>query len=172
MKLDLWNFLEGSKDILHFEGNLECTNLNLSNRDVNIVEPIEYKGDIFKVKGEKVIDLKINYIYSEKCNRCLNPTTNEIETTLYGKLIEGKREVENDENGYEEVLYYEKGYLSLDEYIIEQVVISLPIKTICKDSCKGLCSKCGVELNKENCNCVHDDMDPRLEKLKNFFSKN
>ncbi len=172
MRLDLWSFLEGSEDVLHFEGSLEYDNLNLKNRDVNIIEPIEYKGDIFKVSGDKVIDLKIKYIYSETCNRCLTSATKEIRTSLYGKLLEGKREVENEEDGYEEVLYYEKGYLSLDEYIIEQVLVSLPIKTICKDSCKGLCSECGVDLNKDNCNCVHDDIDPRLEKLKDFFSKN
>jgi DUF177 domain-containing protein len=171
MKLDLWSFLEGKKDILEFQGKLECTDLKLKDREVKIVEPIEYKGEIFKVDRDKTINLNVKYTYSEKCNRCLAPSTGKIETNLYGKLLEGKTSLEDENDGYEEVLYYVNGILRLDEYIREQVIVSLPIKTLCDDDCKGLCPKCGVDLNKEKCDCVHEDIDPRLEKLKDFFSK-
>ncbi len=171
MKLDLWSFLEGSKNILEFQGKLECTDLGLSNRDVKIIEPIEYKGEIFKTDGDKVINFNIKYTYEEKCNRCLSLANNKIESSLFGKLLEGKRDSENEEDGYEEILYYENGILKLDEYILEQVIVSLPIKTLCDDNCKGLCPKCGADLNKEKCDCVHENIDPRLEKLKDFFSK-
>lgn len=171
MILDLGSFLEGSKDIVQFQGEVEFGGLDFNNKNVKIIEPIEYKGEIFKVNGEKVINLNIKYTYSEQCNRCLSPSTQTIETGLYGKLLEGKRDFKNEEEGYEEILYYQNGSLKLDEYILEQVAVSLPIKILCKDDCKGLCPKCGVDLNKKDCNCIHEDIDPRLEKLKNFFPK-
>lgn len=173
MKLNLGSFLDGSKDVFEVKGQLECEALELSNRDVKIVGPIEYKGQIFKVIGGHQINVDIKYTYTEKCNRCLAPATETIKTNIYGKLLEGKKdlEVEVNEDDDEETLYYENGILRLDEYIIEQVIVSLPIKTLCDDDCKGLCQKCGVDLNKENCDCVHEDIDPRLEKLKDFFSK-
>lgn len=174
MELNLRSFLSGSKDVFEFEDKLQYEELELSNRDVKIVEPIEYKGTIFKVGGELKINLNVDFTYMEKCNRCLNPATKKIETSLYGKLLEGKKDFDaevNEDDDYEEILYYEDGILRLDEYIIEQVIVSLPIKTLCDDDCKGLCQKCGVDLNKETCDCVHEDIDPRLEKLKDFFSK-
>ena len=173
MKLNLGSFLDGSKDVFELKGELEHESLELSNRDLKLVEPIEYKGQIFKVIGGNQINVDIKYTYTEKCNRCLNPATETIKTNIYGKLLEGKKdlEVEANEDDDEETLYYENGILRLDEYIIEQVIVSLPIKTLCDDDCKGLCQKCGVDLNKENCDCVHEDIDPRLEKLKDFFSK-
>lgn len=173
MELDLGSFLDGSKDVLELQGQLEYEDLKLSSRDVKIVEPIEYKGQIFKVSGGIQINIDINYTYTEKCNRCLETATGEIKTNLYGKLLQGNKSLENeaDEDDDEEILYYENGILRLDEYILEQVIISLPIKTLCDDDCKGLCQKCGVDLNKEDCDCVHEDIDPRLEKLKDFFSK-
>lgn len=177
MKLDLRSFLEGSKDILEFQGQIEPIELGLINREVKLTEPIEYSGVIFKTNRDKMIDLNIKYNYAENCARCLAPSTGKIETKLYGKLLEGNSDEEDgyknneDEDEYEEILYYENDTLSLDEYIIEQVILSLPIKTLCDENCKGLCSKCGIDLNKESCECVHEDIDPRLEKLKDFFSK-
>ncbi len=179
MKLDLRSFLEGSEDILEFQGQIESMDLGLTNREIELVEPIEYSGVIFKANRDKMIDLSIKYKYSETCARCLAPSTETIETNLYGKLLEGncneedlsKKDQDQDEEEYEEILYYENDTLSLDKYILEQVILSLPIKTLCDENCKGLCSKCGIDLNKESCDCVHEDIDPRLEKLKDFFSK-
>lgn len=171
MKLDLWSFLEGNKDILEFQGQIESMDLQISDRDVKLTKPVEYSGYIFKVNRDNVIDLKIKYTYSERCSRCLALSNKEIETSLYGKLLEGKYDLEDEADGYEEILYYENNVLSLYEYIREQIILALPIKTLCSENCKGLCSKCGMDLNKGNCDCVHEDIDPRLEKLKDFFSK-
>lgn len=171
MKLDLRSFLEGSEDILRFQGQLNYDKLNLSDRNISISEPIEYKGEVFKVDGDKVIHLDIQFTYSEECSRCLQPSTDKISTSVYGKLLQAKKDLTNEDDEYEEILYYENDILELDEYILEQIIVSLPIKTLCKDDCKGLCPKCGVDLNKEKCDCVHEDIDPRLEKLKDFFSK-
>lgn len=179
MKLDLWELLEGGKEFLEFQGEIYWDGFNFNGRKIKSSEPIRYKGEAYNLSGDKVINININYIFEEKCNRCLKSTENEINTILSGKLVEGKRdhdeieieEVDNEDNSYENLLYYENNNLYLDDYIIEQVILSLPMKILCKDDCKGLCSKCGIDLNNSNCDCVHEDIDPRLEKLKDFFSK-
>lgn len=174
MILDLWSFLEGTKETIEFEGNLQYEGFNLNGRKIEILEPIEYKGQVFKVDGDKVIHVDIDFIYGESCNRCLNPTENKVRTLLFGKLMEGRKDfesMESEDDSYENILYYENSSLNLHEYIIEQVSLSLPMKTICKDNCKGLCPKCGIDLNKSQCDCNHEDIDPRLEKLKDFFPK-
>lgn len=174
MILDLWSFLEGEKDHIEFQGEFEYEGFNLSGRKIKILEPIKYKGEIFKIQRDKVIDINIEYIYGEKCHRCLVDTENKINTRLSGRLVDSREdfeEIENEDDEDENVLYYENSNLNLDEYIIEQVILSLPMKTICKEDCKGLCSKCGINLNLSKCDCVHYDIDPRLEKLKDFLPK-
>ena len=87
------------------------------------------------------------------------------------EISEKTEVIEDEDNSYENFLYYENNTLYLNEYIIEQVILSLPMKTICKEDCKGLCSKCGIDFNNSQCDCDHDDIDPRFEKLKDFFPK-
>lgn len=57
----------------------------------------------------------------------------------------------------------------------EFALLSIPMKKLCSDNCKGLCPKCGKDLNKEECNCKTDDIDPRwkpLIKLKDKLNLN
>ena len=50
------------------------------------------------------------------------------------------------------------------------ILLTLPIKRLCKEDCKGLCQQCGNNLNLSTCQCDNDDIDPRLAKLKDLFS--
>lgn len=65
----------------------------------------------------------------------------------------------------------EKIYLKEDIY--EYAELSIPLKRLCKDDCKGLCPHCGKNLNEETCNCkdekTHDVWEP-LKKLKGNFN--
>ncbi|MBU5314195.1 DUF177 domain-containing protein [Tissierella carlieri] len=172
MIIDLSSFLDGTNDLLHFEEELEIDSLNLDGRDIAIVEPIKYEGEVFKIDGEKAIDIRISYVYNEICHRCLKPATNEIKTILSGKLVKGKEETDREYEGYDEVFYYEDDTLDIREHILNQVILSLPMKSLCNFDCKGLCSTCGADLNNTRCNCIQENIDPRFEKLKNFFPKN
>lgn len=181
MKLNLWEILEGGKELLEFQGEFIWEGFSLNGRKIDITEPIKYNGQVFNVDNEKIINIDIHYIFEEECNRCLHPTVNKITTILSGKLMEGKKddeykeikeeELSNEDDSYENILYYENNNLKLKEYIIEQIILSLPMKIICKEDCKGLCPKCGINLNNSQCDCVYEDIDPRLEKLKDFFPK-
>ncbi|MBN1297720.1 DUF177 domain-containing protein, partial [bacterium] len=55
--------------------------------------------------------------------------------------------------------------------IAEQIVLQIPMKTLCSDDCKGLCSRCGADLNAGTCGCDRDSVDPRLAKLKDLLEK-
>ncbi|MEG2372051.1 MAG: DUF177 domain-containing protein, partial [Hydrogenoanaerobacterium sp.] len=59
--------------------------------------------------------------------------------------------------------------LDLDELALSDVILELPSKVLCKESCKGLCPICGVNLNEESCTCTQKRIDPRLEILSKFL---
>ena len=63
----------------------------------------------------------------------------------------------------------EDGYLNLAKPLREQIVVSLPLRPLCRSDCRGLCSQCGENLNLGKCACSEDTLDPRLAALKSFL---
>ena len=64
-----------------------------------------------------------------------------------------------------EIGYYQKDSLSLEDVLREQVILSLPVRTLCKPDCKGLCPRCGENRNIQTCTCDEGPQDPRWEAL-------
>lgn len=48
--------------------------------------------------------------------------------------------------------YYKDETIELDTIILEQIIIQIPMKPLCDVSCKGLCPRCGIDRNVEQCN--------------------
>jgi uncharacterized protein len=64
-----------------------------------------------------------------------------------------------------EIGYYQGDSLLLEDVLREQVLLSLPVRTLCKPDCKGLCPRCGKNRNLEACSCEEASSDPRWEAL-------
>jgi uncharacterized protein len=64
-----------------------------------------------------------------------------------------------------EIGYYQRDSLSLEDVLREQVLLSLPVRTLCKPDCKGLCPSCGANRNQEPCSCDQAQADPRWKGL-------
>jgi len=76
------------------------------------------------------------------------------------KLSEEDKDIEHEA--------YHGDEIELSGYLMEQVAISLPVKVVCKEDCKGLCALCGANLNTEICACNREQFDPRFSVLKNL----
>jgi uncharacterized protein len=70
-----------------------------------------------------------------------------------------------------EIGYYQKDSLLLEDVLREQVLLSLPVRTLCKPDCKGLCPRCGQNRNSQACSCDEGPRDPRWEALAGLRSK-
>ncbi len=62
-----------------------------------------------------------------------------------------------------------KGILDLIPALREQILLDLPMRPLCKPDCRGLCVECGKNLNEGACDCVKENIDPRLVKLKELL---
>ena len=65
---------------------------------------------------------------------------------------------------------YEGKYVEIDKALKDNIVLNLPMKQLCKKECKGLCPKCGKNLNETACDCKEDDINLKMEALKDFFN--
>jgi uncharacterized protein len=70
-----------------------------------------------------------------------------------------------------EIGYYQGDSLLLEDVLREQVLLSLPVRTLCKDDCKGLCPRCGKNRNLETCSCDEAPSDARWEALSGLRSR-
>jgi uncharacterized protein len=59
-------------------------------------------------------------------------------------------------------------YADLTEHVRSELLVQLPLKQVCRDDCKGLCSECGTNMNLDTCGCKQEALDSRWEALKEF----
>ena len=98
-----------------------------------------------------------------ECGRCLSDFPLEWEVPVEIMVL---RDVDTDEGeGDSLVLHQSKGIVDLAEPLRECAVLALPLATICRDDCRGLCAQCGADLNETTCDCTQEEIDPRWEGL-------
>ena len=105
------------------------------------------------------------------CCRCLEmtrlPVKSSFKYTLAPSLAEQQEERELTAEDLD-FAYYEEDTIDLDSLIFEQIIPQIPIKFLCTETCKGLCPRCGVNLNTAGCQCRSESFDERLAVLKKF----
>jgi len=113
--------------------------------------------------------------FEVSCARCLEPVQQEVSRSfdlLYRPLGVDRRKEEVGINQAEtEIGYYEGEGLELSDVLREQVLLAVPIKTVCRPDCKGLCPRCGHNLNEGDCACQPEQADPRWYALRDLKSR-
>jgi len=129
---------------------------------------IERMGKRFLVKGTIRTVLKL------QCDRCLGLYSKGLESG-YQLLLEPMASVMDSE---EEVELVEDDMgidllpspeVDLEDIVKEQIYLSLPMKTLCKEDCLGLCPVCGIDLNQGKCTCHVSKGHPAFMKLKRLL---
>ena len=71
-------------------------------------------------------------------------------------------------SGELDVEFYSERTISLRDLAIEQIQLMIPMKPLCDESCLGLCPRCGVNRNRESCQCEESIGDERWGALMQF----
>ncbi len=58
--------------------------------------------------------------------------------------------------------------LDLSGLLRESVLLNVPLQPLCRAECRGLCSRCGLNLNETSCQCRVEEPDPRLRPLQHL----
>jgi uncharacterized protein len=139
---------------LHTEGRAEVLHEHRGPKD--IVADIRLRGSF-------------SGTFQVPCARCVEP----VEIPLKADFDLIFRPAEADSEALErsitapetEIGYYLKDSLLLEDVLREQVLLTLPVRTLCKPDCKGLCPRCGENRNSTACTCDEGPSDPRWEAL-------
>ena len=115
--------------------------------------------------------ISISAVVEAECARCLKAVSLEISGKLmYLYCSQDPQEIDDDEYMPVEVSHFGR-VLDVMPQIEESIYTLLPTKVLCREDCKGLCPNCGADLNEGQCSCKNENIDPRLEALRNFTTE-
>ena len=132
-----------------------------------VTEPVKAEGAVRNTAGVLVMTGLITTCIHGVCDRCASDFDREIEFPIDVVLV---TEMANEENEDEWVFPLEGDSADLDDIVRTVFVLNLDSKLLCKEDCKGLCHRCGKNLNDGPCNC-QKELDPRFAALKQLLEK-
>lgn len=136
---------------------------------------IATKASPFRIKisnnaGKSIrIDTGGDIHFTVPCDRCLKDCDVAIDLEFEKEFgLENDRLVieDLDEPGYIEGLN-----LNTDQLVYDEILVNWPMKVLCKEDCKGICNKCGKNLNEGTCDCDRTVVDPRMAAIQDVFNK-
>lgn len=132
-----------------------------------VSEPVLAQGVIRNTAGVLVMTGQISTTIHGICDRCATPFDREILFPIDVVLV---TELADEANEDEWVFPLEGDSADLDDIVRTVFVLNLDSKLLCKEDCKGLCHRCGKNLNDGPCNC-QKELDPRFAALKQLLEK-
>jgi uncharacterized protein len=169
--------------------NLELLGAALEGSGFRATEPLAVSASLRKVSGGVLLEGKFTSRVVAECKRCLTEAKLELpvsftlnlvpESLARGEDVLDEEELEEKDRGHgenggsfllddadEEV--FDGKVIDLEPIVREQVLLALPMSAVCREDCRGLCTKCGQNLNEKECGCDTTFVDPRLAVLKNI----
>ena len=143
-------------------------------RSFRFVGPILVRLDLLRTGRMVLVRSRIEAQVEWRCARCLESfrrtLSSEYTTTLKPRPSSPSPSPEEVELTREdlETDFYEGEEIQLTPLVQDQVLLALPQKAICREDCRGLCPRCGKNLNRESCQCQDITLDPRFEPLRSF----
>ncbi|MBS3787763.1 DUF177 domain-containing protein [Candidatus Bipolaricaulota bacterium] len=173
MELKLSELKSKEGQFVSIDERTSLDTISFHNDELEVVDDLVVTGGATFTSEEEVINVSIDFSTNviEHCRRCLEPIETKIDRH---EEIEFRPNMESEvtSEGDLSIYRYESGSGTIDllPYIIRFLKLDLDPYPLCKEDCKGLCPKCGANLNKEedhSCETEEEGeaKDPRMEKL-------
>ena len=174
MKINVNTIPEGGIN-LRFERNGEWFRQRLPDTDSGDFVPdrIDVACAVRRMKESVFVEGTVTTTAEMPCSRCLETTPLSLQSPFHYTFVPPpppslpQEDVELSAKDLD-FAYFEGEDIDLDAVVFEQVLLQIPLKPLCADSCRGLCPHCGVNLNATSCDCRGEHLDERLAILKQF----
>lgn len=158
-----------SDGVHYLNFNEQASSLGLSEpfcNGVNLDVKMDKSHNQIIINGD--LTLKAKFL----CDRCADEFETELKNHFIITYLFGRKE-DDQENDNLYFLSPDIDKIDLRPDVVDFAVLSVPMKKLCQEDCKGLCSKCGTNLNRETCKCTEEDkVNPIWSTLLKIDSKN
>lgn len=130
-----------------------------------VTEPVRCTGQVRNTAGVLVLTGTLETRLNGTCDRCASEFSREVQFPVEAVLV---RELADEDNADEWTFLLDGDNADLDDIMTTAFVLSMDTKLLCSEDCKGLCAKCGKNLNEGPCQCK-PDVDPRFAALQQLL---
>ena len=156
MKINIASVINCDGAKLSIEKEVQVGSFEFAGNEYSFEAPVKVTGEIKNIGSALKIALRVEGEYTSYCDRC----GCDISATILG---EAEENITGEAVEIDSEMFVLNGHvLDISGAVESLVYSSLPMRNLCKDDCKGLCSKCGTDLNKSECNCDTTRYDPRF----------
>ncbi len=119
-------------------------------------------------EGKARIEGTLKLKFSAVCDRCLTEVPVEMELSFQRQVTSPEREEDEDADDKS----FMEGYqLNVERFVYNEIIGNWPAKILCREDCRGLCPKCGQNLNMGDCGCDTFVPDPRMAVIQDIFNR-
>ena len=166
MRLGLSGIIDRPGESVTFSTSVDLSDL-LYGTCYPVSEPVLASGAVRNTAGVLVMTGEITTCIHGVCDRCATDFTRDVKIPMNVVLVS---ELANEENEDEWVFPLEADSADLEDIVRTVFVLNMDSKMLCSTDCKGLCHRCGKNLNYEACTC-QKEIDPRFAALKQLLDK-
>lgn len=171
MLIELTKVLEQDDKVIRQEAHLEQDTIRVAGKDYRLSE---LEPALFEITnlGKKQVQVKGSAKIKTvvPCDRCLEDVE-QIFDLSFEREIDMKLNEEERRQSEEEYNFMDGTCLDTDVLVHNELLVNWPIRVLCREDCKGLCSICGANLNHGECGCDREVLDPRMAAFQDIFSK-
>ncbi len=169
VRLSLEKVKRSAGDIAEFEFRECVKELELKGEKLRFTGPLEVRGQVENL-GNRIFHVEgtVKASIQDLCYRCLAETQVNLNVDFSLKFSE--RPVDPEAEG-EDFILFTGDEIDLKPYIINEIILNWPARVLCRPDCKGLCPRCGTNLNITTCNCGGEGLDPRMAVLEQLLKK-
>ncbi len=156
MKINIASVLRNEGASKEFSGETVLGSFEYMGSTLNFETPLKITGRIYNIGGTLEISAQITGEYTTVCSRCGIDISGGFSAELFESVDDELSDID------EECITVSGNVIDISGSIDACIFGSLPMQPLCKEDCKGLCHKCGTDLNKNECNCEDEVYDPRF----------
>ena len=170
MFINLTDVLTSQDKVITMQAETDMTEVNIGGETFQIAEKSPVSFTFTNIgKNKALIEGKAELVFSMNCDRCLKIVERKMVLDFSRTVHSGdSKETLSDEDDDRD--FMEGDQLKVEELLINEIMINWPMKVLCKPDCKGLCPKCGKDLNTGDCGCDTFVPDPRMAVIKDIFN--
>ena len=128
-----------------------------------VLDIVNTGGQVIEIEGSCQVSAKI------PCGRCLKEVETSFMLSISRKLdMKGSEQERMQRLDGVDLITGTK--LDVDRLVYDGLLAQWPMRVLCKEECKGLCSTCGADLNTNPCGCDRQSLDPRMAAISDIFS--
>ncbi|HBC47359.1 MAG TPA: hypothetical protein DCZ43_09960, partial [candidate division Zixibacteria bacterium] len=146
--------------------------LELTADGFDFPQPIEVELSAAKSGDEILMQGQVSTAVEMECARCLEIFEMDINPRIQFviQLLDISEPQPSEDDDFV-ILPKTTGEYDISQRVREAILLELPLKPLCSETCKGLCPMCGVNLNEGECDCTPDKTDERWDSLKQLFDQ-